>query len=183
MKTTLGYTPEEVIHHNLLVVLVQLFSHTMIVFLTKKYHPLAIINVQSTIFTIYILCLPFVLPNVTTGLQMFVMQSAVMLFGFDTVGATPIYYKSFPVLYRFRYCAMIYAVGRAFANVATSFGVVILVQWWGVFGIQIAMATFGVMFLLGVHHFKKREIEKGEYKGPRLIGTYERSGDERSVTT
>ena len=154
LKHSFGLTPEEIIHQNFIVSLVQIASLLLFVFLSYKVYPLIILKVKLLISSIIIITCPYWLNNITDPFYLLFLQSAVIFFAADAAPATSIFYKHFPVFKRFTYISFTYALSRALTYVITSFGLVYLTESFGNWGILIIMVPVCVGYTIGLRHFE-----------------------------
>jgi len=171
LKNSFGYTAEDVIHHNLIVSIVNLLSYIMITYLSYKIYPLIILRFRLTIFWVFIFISPYLLQNVHTPFQVLLIQSFFIIFRPDAFPAVPIYIKHFPIFKRFTYTSWLFALSRATMHIVTSFGMVFLVKYFGNTGILIIIIPVSLGFLFGLNHFEKLEKESRE-DSIRDLGTY-----------
>lgn len=159
LKTSFNFTPEQVIHQNFVVSMIQLFSWFILVFLCYKIYPLKIIKIRLAIFIMFVLICPYLLNNLTSPFQIMLIQSVIAVFGFMGTPAMPIFYKHFPVFKRFTYATFAYALSRAFVYVATSFGLVYFSEFFGHTVILVIMIPTAIAFIYAIRHFEL--LEKG----------------------
>ncbi|HJD63825.1 MAG TPA: MFS transporter [Rickettsia endosymbiont of Sericostoma sp.] len=163
LKSSFGYSAEQVIHQNFIVSIIQLVGMSFISYLSYRIYPLKILKVKLVIFSIFIVCSPYILNNITEPFFLFLLQAFLVLFDFGRVPAVPIFFKYFPVFKRYTYNSMIYAVSRALMYVITSFGILFLTKYFGHWGLLIIMIPISVGFAFGLRHFQKLEKEAGIY--------------------
>ncbi|WP_425361343.1 MFS transporter [Candidatus Tisiphia endosymbiont of Ceraclea dissimilis] len=163
LKSSFGYSAEQVIHQNFIVSIIQLVGMSFISYLSYRIYPLKILKVKLVIFSIFIVCSPYILNNITEPFFLFLLQAFLVLFDFGRVPAVPIFFKYFPVFKRYTYNSMIYAVSRALMYVITSFGILFLTKYFGHWGLLIIMIPISVGFTFGLRHFQKLEKEAGIY--------------------
>ena len=128
LKNSFSFDAGSVIHHNLIVSIIQLGGLIIISLLSHKIYPLKILKIKLVIFSIGILICPYLLESTHSPIHVFVIQSFIVLFAVDTVPAVSIFFKHFPVFKRFTYSSLIYAVSRAMMYIITSFGIIYLVR-------------------------------------------------------
>jgi MHS family proline/betaine transporter-like MFS transporter len=162
LKNSFGYTAEDVIHHNLIVSIVNLLSYIIITYLSYKIYPLIILRFRLKIFWIFVLTTPYLLQNVHNPFQVLLIQSFFIIFRPDAFPAVPIYIKHFPIFKRFTYTSWLFALSRATMHIITSFGMVFLVKYFGNIGILIIIIPVSLGFLFGLNHFEKLEKESRE---------------------
>lgn len=126
LKNMFHFSAEQVIHQNFIVSLVHFLGFILLAFLSYKIYPLTIIKVRLLIFSAFILICPYLLYNIKTAFDLFLIQSFVVLFASYAQPALPIFFKYFPVLKRFAYAEFAYALARAvIMYVGTPFGLYI----------------------------------------------------------
>lgn len=92
LKNSFSYSPEAIIHHNLLVSLIQFLGLLFITFLSYKVYPLKILKVKLKIFSVFIVFFPYLLETASSPFYLFLMQSFIVLFALDTVPAVSIFF-------------------------------------------------------------------------------------------
>jgi MFS family permease len=157
LKTTFHFTPEEVIHQNFIVSMIQLFSWLIVAYLSYIIYPLKILKVRLILFLIFIAFCPYLLNNITSPYQIMMIQAFIVVFGFMGTPAIPIFYKHFPVFKRFTYATFSYALSRAFIYVVTSFGLVYFSTFFGNYVVLVVMIPTAIAFIYAVHHFETLE--------------------------
>lgn len=163
LKNSFGYNAESVIHHNLIISIIQLVGLITISLLSYKIYPLKILKTKLAIFSIGILARPYLLQNTHSPAYVFIIQSFIVLFAVDTVPAVSIFFKHFPVFKRFTYSSLIYAISRALMYIITSFGIIYLTKYFGHYGLLIVIIPLNVGCVLGINHFENLEKEAGNY--------------------
>ena len=78
--------------------------------------------------------------------------------------ASPVFYNHFPILKRFTYGGLTYAISRAFMYIIVSFGLVFLMNICGNYGLLIILLPVMLAFHFGLKHFTKleKEIDKDD---------------------
>jgi MHS family proline/betaine transporter-like MFS transporter len=166
LKNTFHFTPEEVIHQNFVVSMIQLFSWFVLAYLSYKIYPLKIIKVRLAVFMLFVLICPYLFSHLTSPFQIMFIQTVIVVFGFMGTPAIPIFYKHFPVFKRFTYATFAYALSRAVVYVITSFGLVYFSEFFGHRVILIVMIPTAIAFIYAIRHFE--ELEK-EAQHPSLL--------------
>ncbi len=155
LKNSFNFTPEQIIHQNFIVSLVQIVSLILFVFLSYRVYPLIILKIKLFVsFFIIILC-PYWLNHITDPFYLLLLQSAIIFFAADAAPATSIFYKHFPVFKRFTYISFTYALSRALTYLVTAFGLVYLTENFGNWGTLIIMVPVCVGYMIGLRHFEK----------------------------
>ncbi|MCC8377797.1 MAG: MFS transporter [Rickettsia endosymbiont of Graphium doson] len=161
LKNSFGYSASQVIHHNFIISMFHLATLSLICFLSYKIYPLKILKVKLVLLFIFILSSPYLLGNVTTPIQLLLIQICIISCSFDTVPAVSIFFRHFPVFKRFTYSSMIYAISRALMYVITSFGIIYLTKYFGQYGLFIVMVPLLVTCMFGLNHFQELEKKAG----------------------
>lgn len=154
LKNSFSYSPEAIIHHNLLVSLIQFLGLLFITFLSYKVYPLKILKVKLKIFSVFIVFFPYLLETASSPFYLFLMQSFIVLFALDTVPAVSIFFKVLPIFKRFTYSSFIYALSRALVYIITSFGIIYLTKIFGHYGLLFVIFPINVGGALGLLHFE-----------------------------
>lgn len=157
MRNTFGYTPEQIIHHNLIISLVGLSRCVFFTYLSSKVHPLKLLRMQVFIFTPFILFYPYILVNYLTIPAIFVFQIMCSFFTPITHPASAVFYVYFPIYRRFTCGTLIHALSSIFIFTVASFGLVYLTEifnHWGILFIEVPML---IGFVWGLRHFEGLE--------------------------
>ena len=163
LKTRFGYTPEQVIHQNFNVSLVQFLSILLAAIMCSRIYPLNIVKVRAYILSSAILLIPFILDQVRSPIELFYLQGFCIFFALNNSPAVPIFIIYFPVFKRFTYDSFIYASSRAFVYIITSFGLVYLTESFGHFGLWFIMIPACIGHIWGIQYFDKLEREQNDY--------------------
>lgn len=164
LKNTFGYTPEQIIQHNSVVVLFSTLNYFLISYLSYKIYPLILAKIRLIIVTSFVLFLPFFLDNLTTTLEVMLIQIFLEFFIPTTSAGASIIFSYFPVAKRFRSIALTFSIGRAFVYVITSFGIIYLIDYYGNYGILIVALPFLFLNYIGLNYFIKLEKKSGNFK-------------------
>ena len=170
LKNSFSYNAESVIHHNLIISIIQLTGLIIISLLSRTIYPLKILKTKLVIFSIGILMRPYLLENTHSPAYVFIIQSFIVLFAVDTVPAVSIFFKHFPVFKRFTYSSLIYATSRAMMYIITSFGIIYLTKYLGHYGLLIVIIPLNIGCALGINHFENLEKKVGNYPQKPSLG-------------
>lgn len=157
LKNQFGYTPEQIIHQNLEVSLFQLLTFFLAAQACKWIDPLKIVKARSYVFYGLILALPFLMNNLSSGRDVFIIQSLFIFLGLIDVPAVPVFIIHFPVYRRFTCESFAYALSRALMYVVTSFSFIYVTEFLGNWGLWVIMVPISIGFHLGVCYFEKLE--------------------------
>ncbi len=164
MKDTFHYTSEQVITHNFFVSIIQ-FGLALFIrcYLSGIIHPLKILKGFLFTFSLFIITCPYLLNNLSSPTELFIIQTILAVIGLGDVPAIPIFFKYFPVFKRFTYSSFLYALSRALIHVATSFGMVYLVKYFGHWGILFIAIPISIGYGFGLFHFEQLEKKNQSY--------------------
>ncbi|WP_342267487.1 MFS transporter [Candidatus Tisiphia endosymbiont of Empis tessellata] len=164
LKTSCGYSAEQVIHQNFIISICSFLSTLVLAYLSYKIYPLKIVKTLLLIFGVFVLACPYLLNNINSSFDVFLMQLFVMLFvpNGPSLGQ-PIYYKHFPVFKRFSCASLTFAISRALMFLVSSFLIAYLTEYWHHWGIMIILVPVYIGFAFGIFHFEKLEKETGNY--------------------
>ncbi|WP_425363427.1 MFS transporter [Candidatus Tisiphia endosymbiont of Hybos culiciformis] len=154
LKTSFDYTLTEVIQHNFLVCIMELLTTLILCYLSLKVPPLLTIKIILIIFSIFMIFCPYLLNNINSPYQLFLIQFIIILWKKCLSPATPIFLKSFPIFKRFTYASVIFAVSHAVMYIISFSGFVYLVEHFGNWGIWIIMIPTIIGFAYGLSHFE-----------------------------
>lgn len=150
-----GYTPEDIIFHNLFLSIVVVINSSLWSWLSFKIHPLLILKRKAQIFLGLGFCLPVLIPQASNPISIFVLQSFLLSFSIGANPADSVFIKYFPVFKRFTATSFLYAASRAMIYIITSFSLVYLTEWFGQGGLLLVLIPVTLGFLWGVHYFEK----------------------------
>ncbi len=163
LKNQFGYTPAEIIYHNFYVSLINLIGYTFLMYLSCRIHPLKILKAKVFIFFPVALFYPYIWNYINSPVDVFLLQSFIILFVLSTNPATPIFYKHIAVFKRVTYGGWIYAVSRAIMHITTSFGIIYAEQYLGTWGVSIIIIPMVIGYGLGVFYFVRLEKADNTY--------------------
>ncbi|HJD55074.1 MAG TPA: MFS transporter [Rickettsia endosymbiont of Pyrocoelia pectoralis] len=157
LQNSFGYTPDQVIHNNFFVGLVEMLGILPLIYLGYYISPLFILKVRLVIYSIFILVCPFLLNNISTPTGIFYFQCFAMFFVLDTTPAKSIFYQYIPIFKRFTYTCFTIAISRAITYIITSFGIIYLIKYFNNFGLQIIMIPIALGTGFAIYHFEMLE--------------------------
>ncbi len=152
---SLGRTPEQIIHQNLAVTIVQLVSLSFVSYLSYRVHPLKILKVKAYLYLAFLLTIPFCLSNASSPMEIFFIQALSVSLAIDSAPGVPVFLAHLPVLKRYTYASFTYAISRAAMYIITSFGLIYLTSWFGNWGLWVALIPSTLGFMIGVRYFEK----------------------------
>ncbi len=159
LKDVFYYTPEQIIHHNFMVSLIEISGAFFIFYLSSRVCPLLILKVKLAIFSVFIMAFPYLMNSTKTPFDILLIQGFMVLFGYCINPAFPVIYKHFAVYKRFTATTLSCALTRILIYGTTAFGAVYLTKYWGHAGIVVIMVPVGIGFTWGLFYFQKLEKE------------------------
>lgn len=163
LKNIFEYSPEQVIHNNLMVALVELIGYLVCVYICCKIHPLKILRTKVYMALPFFLALPICLQAIDSPNILFCLQLICILLSLTDFPATAVYYKYFPTLRRFTYTVFIFALSRAVMYTMTSFLLVYLTNKLGHMGLWLILLPVIYGFSWGIRYFEKLEFSNKSY--------------------
>ncbi len=163
LKQTFNFTPEQVISQNFAVSIVNLVGYILLTYLSYRIYPLKILKTKAVAFLAFILTVPYLLTNLQTSFELFLVQAFVMLFVLGGTSAKPIFLKHLPVFRRFTYAGLMYALSRTSMSIIISLGLVYLVREFDHWGVLMMMLPVTLGYTFGVVHFEQLEKKAGNY--------------------
>ncbi|XVN41541.1 MAG: MFS transporter [Rickettsia endosymbiont of Argas persicus] len=159
LKTSFGFTAEQVIHQNLLVSIIGTLSSILLTFLSYKIYPLKILKIKLFFSIILVILCPYIFSIINSSIEILILQISFILFWATEFPATPILFKHFPVFKRFTYPSLLFALSRACMYIITSFGIVYTTKYYNNYGLLIVMIPIIIGYWFGLTHFFKLEKE------------------------
>lgn len=161
LQNVFAYTSTDIVRNNFIVSIFQVGMDVAFVALCRTIHPLKILQVKAFIVGGLFFIFPFLANWATAGYHILIFQCILAFFVPNANNSAASLYVHFPVLQRFRYSSLLYALSRAIVYVATSFGSIFLFQWFGHWGVSTVAILMVLMFLLGGGHFIALEKSLG----------------------
>ena len=153
LQKNFGYSLEDIIFHNFLLSFVQLFHCVFFSFMSYRIHPLKILKVRAALLLLLIIPLPFLILYATSPIQIFMLQSGLMVLSLSELPGIAIFIKYFPVLKRMTAVSFLYSLSRAIMYVAIPFGLIYVTDTVGHYGLWIAMIPSIIAFMWAIDHF------------------------------
>lgn len=159
LKSNFNYSPEQVIKHNLIVIIMEFIAMLFYAYLGYRIYPLKIIKIRAYIFGVFVLIVPYLLQKAIEPIHILGIQIFIALFQATPVPGSSIFFIHFPIFKRFTYISFLYASARGLIYVVTSFSCVYLTKKFNYFGLLLIFIPILTGFLLGIFHFDKLEKE------------------------
>ena len=165
LKDSFGYSPHQVLVHNLFVGIFQLCGWAILrTYLSTRLYPLKILQFAWAVTIIAAPFLPLALNYISAPWHLFLIQSFMFLFIPNDFPASPIFFKNFPVFQRYKYVGTLYALAYASFYIVSSFGLTYLIRYFGNWGLLVIMLPVLIGYGYGINYFKKLDLESGRYK-------------------
>ncbi|HCU06913.1 MAG TPA: MFS transporter [Holosporales bacterium] len=155
LKYQFGYTPEQVITQNLLVTVLDFITVIPLALLSYKIYPLKILKLRGYLNIFLIVLLPYALTSAKSPSLIFVVQVLSLTCGLSPHPGFAVFYIHFPVLKRFTYSTFLYALTRAIMYVVTSFGLLLITESFGYYGLWFLMVPLALGFAWSVRYFER----------------------------
>jgi MHS family proline/betaine transporter-like MFS transporter len=163
LKESFGYSPEDIIRHNFFLMLVTFIINIFITYLSCRIHPLKINQARAISGLFLMVSLPFLLMNLTSIVQLFLIQSLIVIMALNDMPSFAVFLSHFPLYRRVTFASFLWSVSRALMYIITSFGLVFLGNYFGHFGLWIITLPTTCAFLYGINHFKQLERKRRLY--------------------
>lgn len=160
LKNNLGYSADQVIHHNLFISVFQALSFLFYIVLSYKIYPLKLLRAKIFIFIPFVFAIPYIFDNSNSLQNILFVQLMLMAFPLNGGPAMSIVITHFPIFRRFSYSSFIYALSRALVYVITSFGFIYLHDYFGNWAFFFILMPTLLGFWWAVKHFER--LENGE---------------------
>jgi MFS family permease len=161
LKNSFGFTPEQVIHQNLVVCIIQLLGLFFVGRLSVSIHPFKILKTKWYIFFSLIIISPYLILKISDPFG--------LLLACESHPAVPILFKHFPIFKRYTHASLSYAMSRATMYIITSFGLVYLVKYFDNWGLVILMLPISIGFIIGVNHFQSLEESMNQNNRNKIL--------------
>lgn len=162
LKNHYSYTVEQVIHQNLLISIIGTLSGILLAVISYRIYPLRILKLKLYFSMILTLIFPYILYRFNSS-GVLIVQLAFASFWISEFPATPILLKHFPVLKRFTYPNLLFALSRTIMYVITAFGIIYLIEYLNYWGLWIIIIPIIIGYWFALNHFITLEKEVGNY--------------------
>lgn len=159
LKESFGYSTEDIIKHNFFLALIAVISNIFVAYLSYHTHPLKINKIRAILILPLMLSLPFLTMNLTSPVQLFLIQAFILTFPLRDMPAASIFIEHLPFYLRFTFASFLFAIARALIYITTSFGLIYLGSYFGHFGLCVITLPTTLAFLYGIFHFQGLERE------------------------
>jgi len=162
LRSKCGYSSEDIILHNFLLVVFELFRSIFFSLLSYRVYPLLLAKITGTIFICTLSFIPFILNGDFNNYSIFFIQLFILC-SCTREPCEPILIKFFPVFKRFTAVTFGYALSRATMYIITSFSLVYLTDWFGFYGVWIIAFPVAFFWFKGIFYYEDLEKESGNY--------------------
>ena len=165
LKNSFGFTAADVIHQNLVIAIFHLLLLLVLAGLSYRIYPLKIAKIILALFFALIITFPYLLEQVTTPSNLFMVRLLIVLLAPASFLIIPIAFLHIPVFKRFTYVSLSFAISHALVYVITSFSIVYLIEYFNYWGVTIIALPISLGFAWALLHFEK--LEKAAGNPPR----------------
>ncbi|MFK7973272.1 MAG: MFS transporter [Rickettsiaceae bacterium] len=163
LRSTCGYSPNDVIFHNLFISILQLLTSIVLTWLSRKIYPLIILKVTTIFAFMVLLITPIILNMEINNYIIFVIQALLIMFSLSVCPAAAVFIKHFPIFKRFTAVTLGYALSRAVMYIVVSFGLIYLVELFGFYGIWVLAFPMVILRINAIYHYSALEKSQGSY--------------------
>ncbi|MEI8295096.1 MAG: MFS transporter, partial [Alphaproteobacteria bacterium] len=172
LQNNFGYSSGDIIKHNFFLALAFVFFGSFITFLSYYVHPLKITKARGVGALLLMICIPFLIMNATSAIQLFIIQALILMAAFHDMPSAAVFMSHFPLYRRVTYASLLWSISRALVYAVTSFGLVYLSSAFGHYGIWVISLPVGIGFLYGIKHFEGLERKRGWYPSKSQTPSY-----------
>lgn len=163
LKNLFYFTSEQVIHHNLILGLVNLAKTVIFVLCCFKIHPLKLIKFRLWAFVPFSILVPYLLDIATNPTQILIIQIMSIILTCGSFPAHSVIYIHFPILKRFFASTLTFATAKAVMYLISSFGMMYITQYFGNLGLLFLTLPLTIGYIIARNYFEKLEIINGSY--------------------
>ena len=157
LKQSFGYSSANIIMHNFYLSLIQVSACILFAIMSYRIHPLKVMKSGILCLVGLILLLPIIILNIAHPYQLFALQSMFLLLFLSDTPSASIFIKQFPVLKRVTATSFLYALARALMYPITSFGLIYLTNFFGIYGLWLIMLPIAGGYLWAANHYASLE--------------------------
>ncbi len=147
-----GYTPNQLIYHNLLITIFCASVYLVSALLTQYIYPLKIMRVAAIGLLLYSVFFPYFVAQAHSPFEIFCIQSIPWALNITGIGGA-LFMRGFPVIGRYTVVGVSYSLARALGAVTTSYACVWLMAHYGIPGISNLMMVLVLFHLIGLYVF------------------------------
>ncbi len=151
----MGKTTAEVISHNFILSIAILLNTIFIAGLSAKFHPFKILKIKLPFFLVFSFLSPMLIQSATTENEILFLQLASSIFICSSFPANAIILKHIPVLKRYRYGSIIFALSKAASYTISTFCVSYLTKTLGKISLLIITAPIAVTYSISMLYISR----------------------------
>lgn len=163
LKDNFGYSTAEIIQHNFFLSVFFMLPYILLAFLSYRIHPLKILKIRGILALLLMVALPYLILNVSSPLHLFFVQVLILLLALDSAPAEAVFIYHLPIARRCTLGSFLFAVSRAMVFVITSFGLIYLTNYFGVYGLLFITLPIAFAYFYGVLYFEGLERKLGMF--------------------
>lgn len=167
---SLGYTPDQIIHQNFIISIVQATAFLLYALSGYKINPFTTLKLRIPVFVLLTLSYPLLLTKFATPHTVLFVQLSSICFSLTHIPAQSILLSHFPTFRRFTAASFVYALSRALTYVFTSFMLIYMVKFFDQWGLLLILIPTAIGFALGVRHFEEIDkVKKSDVELQRML--------------
>lgn len=147
-----GYTPTQIIHHNLLITILSAAVYLGSAILTQYIYPLKIMKGAAFCLLGFSFFFPYLISQSHSVFEIFWIQAIPWALNITGIGAA-VFMRGFPVIGRYTVIGVSYSIARALGAVTTSYACVWLMAKFGLPGMAGLMVLMVLLHLIGLYLF------------------------------
>jgi len=148
----LGYTPIQVIKHNLYVTLLSFVVHMICILLTRYVYPIKILKFTTLLLFLSSLSFSYLTNKNITPIDIFIIQVISWSLNVTYIGAS-VFVNGFRTIGRFTLMGVSFSLARAVGAIITSYGCMYVSQKYSFDGISALMICMVTLYAIGLYLF------------------------------
>lgn len=157
LKNHFAFTSMQILHENLIISIVNLFVLILFAYYSYLIYPLKLAKLLLIPFVITIIAGPYWLNSHFTANNLFIVRLLVLLFAPCSGLVAAVSFVHVPVLKRFTYVGLTFAISNSIFYCITPFILVYLIDIFNYWGVTIITLPLTICFLWAIIHFEHLE--------------------------
>lgn len=179
LKNNFSFTSSQILHENLIISIVNLFTLLLVAYYTYRVYPLKLAKLLLIPFVITTIIGSWLLTHSYTASNLFIVRLLILLFVPYSGLITAISFNHVPILKRFTYISLALAVSHSIFYCIAPFVVAYLVEIFNFYGIIIINLPLAICFLWSIIHFENLEklmLSNNNSRSAELLYDYNKQG-------
>lgn len=153
LKNKIGLSNTELVLQNLYVAIVDSIGYFFYAWASLRFLPMAILKIRGALFLLFALMFPFIFNQSNSAMDIFLIQSCVVLLGEGATPAGALFLRAFPLIGRYTQASLSYAISRVVAALLASYGCVMFSEYYGAEGIGLFLFFVGAASYYSAFYF------------------------------